>query len=208
MNEIRHDRKAYGVFATAFMLCFLFSIKTVQAIDILPIENFFSYSFNPIAPSATILDSSVYNNDNQFSQTTINALLTYSIIDVQTTSGSLADSFSAYFFAHDLTALYSQQWQAQVGLFVINNKTPLQQSAYLHDAYSNIMYGEVNLGFRWGTSNVTLLNSIESYSVLFGYGLADKVEVNLGYSTLDIDEKFHESTFYEGTWYAGISAKF
>jgi hypothetical protein len=70
------------------------------------------------------------------------------------------------------------------------------------------MYNEVNLGFRWGTSNNLRYKAIESYSVLFGYGLADSVELNLGFSSLERDQRIYAQDFYEGTWYAGFSAKF
>lgn len=131
-------------------------------------------------------------------------IATYSISAESSTTNTLYN----YFFDTNSDADQASNWQAQVGLFVVNSQTTLFSSANPLHNEQVVLSSEVNLGFRWGTVNFAEKSTIESYSVLVGYGVADAVEVNLGYSALDFDQRIHESAFYEGTWYAGFSAKF
>lgn len=59
-----------------------------------------------------------------------------------------------------------------------------------------------------GQSTTSKQDALQAYSVLFGYDVYQKVELNFGYAFLD--EELNDSTieFYDGTWYAGFSGRF
>lgn len=144
--------------------------------------------------------------------TETHSVLTYSLNTNLDSFDLFPDLFDSYVDDYiprlDWLDALDTQWQAELGVFMVNNTSAVQTADTLISTSGQILSSEFNLGFRWGTSSLDTNSRFDSYSVLLGYGLADKVELNLGYSTLDVDERVYNSAFYEGTWYAGFSARF
>jgi hypothetical protein len=212
MQSVRQKSSSI-VCASTLILFGLLNVNLVKAADTVS-TNLFA------ADAAMQLDISFetkLTNQNQYTEslfqisvvgTRVQPLVTYTIERSSDSLVSFTETFSDYFFFANTVDNENQLWQAQFGLFLVNSQNLQSGNSNGVNSGSAVMYNEVNLGFRWGTSNNLRYKAIESYSVLFGYGLADSVELNLGFSSLERDQRIYAQDFYEGTWYAGFSAKF
>jgi hypothetical protein len=175
--------------------------------------NFDSWSGSHVGSTSTNIGQTYANTFRPaaFSSET-HSVLTYTLkpkLDSFDLFPDLLDSYlDEYIPRLDWLDELNTQWQAELGVFIVSNSNAVQTADTFISTSGQILSSEFNLGFRWGTSNLDTNSHFDSYSVLLGYGLADKVELNLGYSTLDVDERVYNSAFYEGTWYAGFSARF
>ncbi|WP_395344752.1 hypothetical protein PN836_008310 [Ningiella sp. W23] len=89
-------------------------------------------------------------------------------------------------------------------------QNPTQNLSSMNDAVMRapLMNRSAQLGFRWGVSQTSDPRPESAYSVLLGYVQANELEVNIGFASLHADQRLLADEFYEGTWYAGFSAKF
>ncbi|MFC4698853.1 hypothetical protein ACFO4O_01590 [Glaciecola siphonariae] len=107
--------------------------------------------------------------------------------------------------------LFGAKPLTQAGLG-ITSRNPID--AHLHSASMafgtmlNDTFNDNKIGFRWGLSNEQIQGADNTYSVLFGYVQANKIELNVGFLSLSDDQRIIAHEVYEGTWYAGFSAKF